>query len=284
MQAKENCQGECQWHEQSSAGKSKLCGLTREQTMNLAMAVGKLLLKNGAETSRVEDSVTRLSYHFGVTDLNVFVTPTFIILGDEYTEGKSIVCRIRSRSVNLNILSLVNDFTYGLNEWNYDYEETMAYLNEMLSMQPPYNKWLLCLASALGSACFAQLLGGNVYDFIAAFVTGGVAAVLLKLLAGYRPSAFWENVLAGAAIGATAILCCTLSNKCTMEAITVGALMPFLPGLAFTNGLRDYMAGDLISGNSRVSEAVIFAMSIAIGLAISLGLWWNFGWDLWRWR
>lgn len=282
MENKNICPGDCNWHAAASECVSKLQNLTREQTMNLAMAVGKLLLKSGAETSRVEDSMTRLCYHFGVYNLNVFVTPTFIILGDENTEGKSIVCRIRTRSVNLNILSLVNDFSYGLSTWPYDYEETLAYLEHMLNMQPPYNKWLLCLAAALGSACFAQLLGGNSHDFIAAFVTGGVASALLKILAGYRPSAFWENVLAGAAIGATAIFCCSVSRQCTMEAITVGALMPFLPGLAFTNGLRDYMAGDLISGNSRVSEAMIFALSIAIGLALSLGIWWRFGWDFWR--
>ena len=62
---------------------SGLQNLTREQVMNLALAVGKLLLKNGAETSRVEDSMTRLCYHFGIYDLNVFVTPTVIIFGDE---------------------------------------------------------------------------------------------------------------------------------------------------------------------------------------------------------
>lgn len=282
MDDKTVCQGDCSWHAEDKVNMSKLQNLTREQTMNLAMAIGKVLLKSGAETSRVEDSMTRLCYHFGVYDLNVFVTPTFIILGDEHTEGKSIVCRIRTRSVNLNNLSLINDFSYGLANWPYDYKETLAYFEEMLNQRPPYNKWLLCLASALGSACFAQLLGGNSHDFIAAFVTGGVATVLLKLLAGYRPSAFWENVLAGAAIGVTAIFCCSVSRQCTMEAITVGALMPFLPGLAFTNGLRDYMAGDLISGNSRVSEAMIFALSIAIGLAMTLGIWWRFGWELWR--
>ena len=260
----------------------KLINLTKEQTMNLALAVGKLLLKSGSETSRVEDIMTRLCYHFGVRDLNVFVTPTFIIIGDETTDGKSIVCRIRTRSVNLNILSELNNFIYNLDSWPQDYEATMAYLKEMLTETPPYNKWLVCLVAALGAACFAQLLGGNWHDFIAAFFTAGVAMVLLKLLSGYRPSAFWENVLAGATIGGAAIFCCSLSRQCTMEAITVGALMPFLPGLAFTNGLRDYMAGDLISGNCRVSEAVMFALSIAIGLAGILVVWSRWGWQLWK--
>lgn len=106
--------------------------------------------------------------------------------------------------------------------------------------------------------------------------------LLLKKLGGYRPSAFWENALAGAAIGIVAIMCCAVSVQCTMEKIIVGALMPFLPGVAFTNGLRDYMAGDLISGNSRIAEALLFATSIAIGLAFSLQAWHIWGWDLWK--
>ena len=105
--------------------------------------------------------------------------------------------------------------------------------------------------------------------------------VLLKQLGGYRPSAFWENALSGAAIGALAIFCCEMDGECTRTNIIVGALMPFLPGVAFTNGLRDYMAGDLISGNSRIAEAMLFATSIAIGLAFSLLVWHHWGWKLW---
>ena len=44
---------------------------------------------------------------------------------------------------------------------------------------------------------------------------------------------------------------------------------------------RDYMAGDLISGNLRIAEAMLFATSIAIGLAFSLLVWYHWGWKLW---
>ena len=82
-----------------------------------------------------------------------------------------------------------------------------------------------------------------------------------------------ENALAGVAIGVVALICCAVSVQCTMEKIIVGALMPFVPGVAFTNGLRDYMAGDLLSGNARIAEALLFAASIAIGIAFALRAW-----------
>ena len=259
----------------------KLVCLSREQTLKVALLLGKVLLKSGAEPSRVEDTVTRFCRTYGCDDINVFVTPTIIILGDETTDGVTLISRIRYRSTNLSNISKINDFSYSLKGGPLDYEETMSYLKSILIKEPPYGKWTVCLASALASAGFASMLGGTWHDFVAAFITGGLAMVLLKQLGGYRPSAFWENAMAGAAIGALAIICCAVSIHCTRGNIIVGALMPFLPGVAFTNGLRDYMAGDLISGNSRIAEAMLFATSIAIGLAFSLLVWYNWGWKLW---
>lgn len=255
---------------------------TKAEVVDIAMGLGKLLLKNGAETTRVEDSITRFCKNCGVNDLNVYVTPTGIILGDEETNGVMVMCRIRFRTINLTRISQANEFSYNFLEKNWTYEEAMEWLNGMLVAEPTYNKWILCLVSGIASGCFSLLLGGNVADFTAAFFVGGLAMVLLKLLAGYRPSAFWENVLAGAAIGALATFSCYICPDCTMEKITVGALMPFLPGTAFTNSLRDYMAGDLVSGNCRSAEALLFAISLAIGLAISLKLCFLWGGILWR--
>lgn len=259
-----------------------LNNLKREETLNLAMLMGKVLLKSGAETSRVEDTITRFCQANNCHDVNVFVTPTVIILGDETPNGTSCVCRIRYRSTNLQTISEMNDFSYNLKQWPLDYAATLKYLESKLKSLPPYSSRLVCLASGISSGSFSVMLGGNSHDFVAAFITGYLAMLLLKKLGGYRPSAFWENALAGAAIGVVAILCCAVSVQCTMEKIIVGALMPFLPGVAFTNGLRDYMAGDLISGNSRIAEALLFATSIAIGLAFSLQAWHIWGWDLWK--
>ena len=254
--------------------------ISREQALNVALNIGKVLLKSGAETSRVEDTIARFCRSFGYHDVNVFATPTMIIIGDETAANASLMCRIRYRSNNLSNVKAVNDFSYGLRPETFDYEETMAFLQHLLVQQPPYGKWTVCLASALCSAAFASMLGGNSHDFCAAFVTGGLAMTLLCQLTSYSLGAFWENTVAGAAIGSLAIFCCSISVQCTRTNIIVGSLMPFLPGLAFTNGLRDYLSGDLISGNSRIAEALLFAVSIAFGLALTLLVWYRWGWEL----
>ena len=57
--------------------------LNRKQTLDIAMVVGKVLLMSGAETSRVEDTIERFCAKMGYYEVNVFVTPTVIVLVDE---------------------------------------------------------------------------------------------------------------------------------------------------------------------------------------------------------
>ncbi len=45
--------------------------MTKNQVMDLAMDMGKILLKSGAETSRVEDTMMRFCRSYGYYDLNV---------------------------------------------------------------------------------------------------------------------------------------------------------------------------------------------------------------------
>ena len=52
--------------------------------------------------------------------------------------------------------------------------------------------------------------------------------------------------------------------------IIIGSLMPLVPGVAITNAIRDIMAGDFLSGTSRLVEAILIAVSIAGGAGIAL--------------
>lgn len=251
----------------------KIMQMSKEEVVDIALTAGKILLISGAETYRVEDTITRLCAWRKIEAVNVFCTPTVIIIGNERSDGFNCIARITSRSTNLMLISQINDISYNFGNWPYDYQETKKILGEMLA-QVTLPSCVFGIASGFGSAGFAVMLGGNAYDFGAAFITGFVAMFVIKKLSGFRPSAFWENALAGIMIGLVALTCCHFMTSCTLEKVIVGAIMPFLPGVAFTNGLRDYMAGDLLSGNARVAEAMLFAASLAMGIGVALRVWW----------
>ena len=49
------------------------------------------------------------------------------------------------------------------------------------------------------------------------------------------------------------------------DLISIGNIMFYIPGIAFTNSIRDLFYGDTISGVIRFLESVILAITIAIG-------------------
>lgn len=55
-----------------------------------------------------------------------------------------------------------------------------------------------------------------------------------------------------------------------MGMITIGAVMPLVPGVPLTNAVRDVLAGHILSGISRGTEALISACAIGFGIAVVL--------------
>ena len=129
------------------------------------------------------------------------------------------------------------------------------------------------IGAAGGSAgFFALMFGGNWFDLLAAGVCGALAKAVLGLL----PDEDGMPVTSAVAGFMAAILGHALSKYTGMgnvDRIIVSTLMPFLPGLAFTNGIRDGMNGDLISGNARIGDAITRAIVLAGGAGAGLWLW-----------
>lgn len=245
-----------------------LDGISHDEVLKLALFAGKLLLENGDSTACVEEKMLLICYGFGIRNINVFITPNFIIIGDNMEVGKNLTYRIPSHGRNLSVVCAVNKFICSIDEWNMDFDATMKYL-ESLSVKP-YGDATICFASGLAAGFFALLFDGSVFDFFGGFAVGLLTMVVSKTLKIGRYSGFWDNCASGIAMGLLAFFVCKFCPKCNLDIVTVGAIMPFVPGLIFTNGLQDAIAGDLISGNSRMSEALMLVLALVAGLGCTL--------------
>ena len=54
------------------------------------------------------------------------------------------------------------------------------------------------------------------------------------------------------------------------DKIMIGNIMLVIPGMQLTNSLRDMINGDTVSGVLNLSEAILKAVSVALGFAIVL--------------
>ena len=131
--------------------------------------------------------------------------------------------------------------------------------------EPP---WVQMLASGVGSACFCGLFGGGAADCAAAFVAGFLLYVFVLWSGKRHMSKIVANLLGGALVTLSCILLYRVGLGRDMNHMIIGAIIPLVPGVPFTNGIRDIANGDYISGAVRLLDAILVFLCIAIGVGV----------------
>ena len=78
------------------------------------------------------------------------------------------------------------------------------------------------------------------------------------------------NLLGGALVTCVSVALWKLGLGRSLSHIIIGGIIPLVPGLAFTNGIRDIADGDYISGSVRLLDALLVFLSIAVGVVFTV--------------
>lgn len=248
----------------------------KKEVLILAVYAGEIMLKSGAETYRVEDTIMRLCKSRGFSYVETFVTPTgiFVCIDNKNTDEEmtSYIKRIRERNINLNKVAQVNDFSRKFVSSDMGIKKAMAELKEIDST-PNYSRLTKVIFGGLASGFFALLFLSNILEALSAFIAGSIVTYTLISLNKRKMPLFLAKILGGATLAFTAILLSSLTPTINIDKIIIGAIMVMVPGVAMTNAIRDSILGDLISGLARAAEALIVAISIAFGVGTILKIW-----------
>ena len=82
---------------------------------------------------------------------------------------------------------------------------------------------------------------------------------------------FFRTAICSAVASLVSLMLVRIGLGVDVDTVTIGVLMLLVPGAALTNAMREIMAGDIISGVSRIAEVLLVASAIALG--VILGLW-----------
>lgn len=253
----------------------------KKDTLRLALFIGELMLINGAETSRVEDTILRICSSRRFNHINVFASPTVIIISDYRFDGYSFMKTIKSRSIDLNKISLLNSFSRKfVSDTNITIPNAMNELKN-LSQVVCYPPILTYVSTGIGAAFFAGLLGGNnLPTFIATFITSILALILYSKIMKISSIPAFSSLISSTFIAIVGSLLTQVNIISSPRMLIVGAIMPLLPGVSFIKGIRDLISGDLISGVARSFDACVTAVSIACGVGVILDIWIRLGGQL----
>ena len=209
--------------------------------------IGKLLLKNGAEIYRVEESLERMCQSYGFQDIGVFALPTYFTMSVTFQDGTntSLTKRTLQNRTNLDAVCALNDLVRKIcNETptNDFIEQQIKAINSLHPIMP-----LVFLGYGLGAGGYAIFFGCGLHEGIIAGIIGFLMYFFLTILA---------------------ILFYHFHLIYNLDATIIGCLMILTPGIAITNSLRDIIDGNYVSGQARLVEAFFIATAIALGVGL----------------
>ncbi|KEI03834.1 threonine/serine exporter family protein [Clostridium botulinum] len=249
-----------------------------DKILYLATEAGRIILQNGGETYRVEETMNKICYGLNVQKADSFVTPTGIMLSitDETGKTISLIRKITNRSINLEKVSEINALSRTIVTDSPSLNYVEKRLNE-IDNSCGYNKKILILSASFSAGFFTLLFGGTFRDFFVSLFIGATIKFICIILNSIKINEFFINSLGGAIASLLAIISINLNIGKNEDKIIIGSIMLLVPGLVITNAIRDTLAGDLVSGISRTVEAFFIAIAIATGSGIIIKLWFYFG-------
>lgn len=243
---------------------------TSEDVLEVASEAGHILLENGAEISRVEDTMERISSHYGVRTGHFFVLSNGIFTTSSSNKYANVEF-IPIRGIQLSKVVEVNRLSYRIAADKVSLTQARAELDAIRD-EPMKPAWEQIVGSAFGAAGFCAVFGGGFMDCAAAFVVG----TLLYLFLLFVSSRYLSKIVGGICNSLVATLLCLASYRLgfgsSLSNIIIGAIMPLIPGVPFVNGVRDLADSDYIAGTTRLTDAMLGFFCIALGVGTSFVL------------
>lgn len=245
--------------------------MTNDQILTNAIDIGEQLLINGAEISRVEDTIGRICKSYKLRQSHIFCIASCIIVSLETEEGEWITQtrRILNYGTNMHKLDRLNNLSRKMCSHPMSWEETRREYNS-ITTEKEYPFILQCLVSAMIAASFTVFFGGDLQDAFAALFVGILLRLSLQGMQMLKMKQIFSNIICSLIAGLACIFVCKTRIGCHLDAIMIGNIMLLIPGVLLTNSFRDFISGDMITGLLHFSEAMITAVCVAGGFIIAI--------------
>ncbi len=245
-------------------------GSLADNVARIALDIGEGMLKCDAEVHRVEIAIEKVCRAYGARHVDVFSIQSLIIAAVYMSDGSHSTQsrRVFSNSTNLSRIEDYNALSRKICENPMPIREVDEEIRKIKN-KSAYPFLLTILGNMLGSGSFAIFFGGTLMDGIATAIAGIVVA-LLSAINFDNFNKMIKTMLTSFVAGLFSCLLIRLGLGDNLDMILIGVIMLMIPGISLGNAMRDLVCGDTLTGSSRIVQAVIIALMIALGLAPAL--------------
>ena len=238
--------------------------------LSMAISIGAHMLKSGAEVWRVEDTVSRICSAYGCETSDVFSITSVVVASVQHeSECMTQSRRFYSYVYNLKQLEDLNALSRRICKTTPAPKKVMEDMGDILE-NARLKRVQKLFGYSLGVFSFTMFWGGTLKDALASIIPASLLFAIDYFLNRGRINMLAYSLAASLIASLGAIGICTLGFSDGLDKILIGNVMVLIPGIGLTNGIRDLLCGDIVSGLLRLWEAVLIAIAVALGFALPI--------------
>ncbi len=232
-----------------------------------ALDIGEHLLKNGAEVSRVEDTIERICFAYGAAHVESFAITTLIVASVRMQNGEfsEQMRHVKSSSMNLYRVEILNNISREICSDKISISEAREKI-EKYKRSKPYPELVQILGQVLVVFGFTMFFGGNWRDALSASVIALVVALISLIDLPFNRGNL-QVIIRSFVAGALSVISANIGFSQNLDCVIIGTIMMLIPGLALGTAVYDMFNGNLISGMMRALQCLVVAVFIALGYA-----------------
>ncbi len=247
-----------------------------KKILRLAITAGEIMMKNGAEIYRVEDTITRICKACHMPTVEIFATPTGMFVsidpGNQDEDVLTYVSRLHGSTMDLGKISAINSFSREFTTTDLSIDRGLELLKE-IDQTKPYPLLARLFSAGLISAVFCLIFSGTPISALLSVPVGIMSYSFYLFLSKYDINYFIKGFSGCVVATFLSLALVQWIPTLVFGSMIVGVMMLFVPGAAITNSIRDFLSADMLSGLSRMVEAIIISASLGIGVALPMKIW-----------
>lgn len=234
--------------------------------LDLTTELGYQLAMSGAETYRVEESITRIFAAYGIT-AEVFAITNCLTVSLETAQQKPLtrMRRIAHHGTDLDSVERYNNLSRRICAEKPEPSVAAQWLQEAIAAKREFSIWVYVLGNICGAAGFTLAYNGSFVDILFAALCGLMVGLISYWMGKQKVNMFFSTIASAFVLGLTAYAAGACNLLTNTDGVIISSLMLLVPGLLFTNALRDIIYGDTNSGINRIVQVLLIGVAIALG-------------------
>lgn len=236
--------------------------------------VGATLLAHGCATHRLEAVVGLIAADAGC-QCDVFAVPTGLWLMLRGPTGEAPVTRmvrVKEWAVNLDRLAAVDRIFNDVLDKKLTFAEARAAIDEVERRPPPYPAAVRWAAPAIAAGASAVFFRGGWPEVFVATLAGALLVVVGTLLRRRPGGTLLADFIGGLIAAGVALAATHARPELSREVLVLSVVILLVPGMSLTTGLSELANKNLVSGASRLMDALVIFLSILFGIAVVIGV------------